>query len=99
MGAVAVDENASPGEAAPSASALTLETPTPAGQLAPQNNTLWEQAAAQRSLPLEAPRYVVLGGLAGLVLGFVGIGPAWMLAPVLAHTSGTSSSSVAATSD
>mmetsp|Transcript_108947 Transcript_108947/g.307027 ORF Transcript_108947/g.307027 Transcript_108947/m.307027 type:complete len:331 (-) Transcript_108947:96-1088(-) len=33
----------------------------------------------------EWPRYMVLGAASGFVLGFFGIGPAWMLAPVMSH--------------
>mmetsp|Transcript_67648 Transcript_67648/g.175687 ORF Transcript_67648/g.175687 Transcript_67648/m.175687 type:complete len:359 (-) Transcript_67648:95-1171(-) len=34
----------------------------------------------------DLPRLISLGALAGASLGFFGIGPAWMLAPILSHT-------------
>eukprot|EP00931_Biecheleriopsis_adriatica_P060746 TRINITY_DN36491_c0_g1_i1.p1 TRINITY_DN36491_c0_g1~~TRINITY_DN36491_c0_g1_i1.p1 ORF type:complete len:399 (-),score=72.77 TRINITY_DN36491_c0_g1_i1:72-1268(-) len=35
----------------------------------------------------ELPRFVALGTLSGAVLGFFGVGPAWMLAPLVMRTS------------
>lgn len=41
-------------------------------------------------------RIVALGAASGAVLGFIGVGPAWLLAPALAHTSPARSGTAAA---
>lgn len=65
-----------------SAAAEAAEEPLPTAAGSP--STGGEAAAVvPRS---DFPRLLTLGSLSGVVLGFFGVGPAWLLAPILSYT-------------
>eukprot|EP00928_Gymnodinium_smaydae_P030390 TRINITY_DN22625_c0_g1_i1.p1 TRINITY_DN22625_c0_g1~~TRINITY_DN22625_c0_g1_i1.p1 ORF type:complete len:380 (-),score=72.82 TRINITY_DN22625_c0_g1_i1:44-1012(-) len=71
------------------ASAGSSEAAASAGRAAGDAGSARQLVSMESGSPrssFEWPRYLVLGAASGFVLGFFGVGPAWMLAPLVART-------------